>query len=97
MAVCCVCEKEREPEKVLELTDDEKTMVRLMSGKEAPDSYSYCKPCWLLVSDRVQGPQLLKGLLQVGLKQAGVRNPEQIATKYQEFMLQHGYKKPISS
>lgn len=80
---CCVCQRPREPFKVLTLTADEKRFIMRATGKLAPDTTTYCKSCWAVVSNKLQGAQLLKGMLQLKLRASGVSNAEQIATGVQ--------------
>lgn len=80
---CGVCGAVR-PEKachVITLTDEEKQVLSV-NGDPVPNALNYCKPCWKTLSDPVSAPALMKGLLQVGLRQFGVSNAESIAKKY---------------
>jgi len=61
--VCCVCKKEREVFQTLTLTDTEKWLVEVGTDQKAPDTTDYCKACWNVCIDRVQGPQLMRGLM----------------------------------
>lgn len=74
---CCVCGREWPDERIhtLQLTAEEKAHIKSL-GKEAPESYPYCFPCWKILSDKVMGAQLIKGLIQSKLRASGVQRAE---------------------
>lgn len=81
---CGVCGATR-PEKachVITLTEEERRVLTPQGESPPPRELNYCKPCWKTLSDPMSGPSLMKGLLQVGLRQLGVSNAESIAKRY---------------
>lgn len=92
--ICCVCNREREPGSVIELTDTEREQIRRMTGQPAPASYAYCKACWKVVSNKQQSASLFKGLLQASLRQNGVPNADKMAARYYKFLLDRASKNP---
>jgi len=93
---CCNCQRERAVFKTIDLTEAEQASVARLTGEPAPDKYDYCKACWTVISDPVQGAQLLKGLLQANLTRRGVPNAERIASKYFDFFFRKGIKPKAS-
>jgi hypothetical protein len=93
---CCMCQREREAFKTVKLTDVEKAFVQRHTTGVPPDEYVYCKACWQVATNRIQGPQLMKGLLQIQYQRAGVRNAEALATRVQDFFVKKAASKPIS-
>lgn len=83
MPICIICGRERSQEdcKTIRPTSQELEAFRTR-GVIPKEEYTYCLPCWRTLSDPVTGPMFAKGLMQVGLKQLGVVNSEQAATKY---------------
>jgi hypothetical protein len=64
-----VCQKPYEVGgKTFVLTDEEKALM----GDDAPDEVSYCSACVKVMEDRTSGAQLLKGLYEMQLREAGV-------------------------
>jgi len=96
MSQCCVCERDRDIFKEIVLTDKEAAEVRQLTGKDPLDKYIYCKACWNLAVDKVQGPQLMKGLLQLQFQRNGVRNSEALAERIRQRLVQKASNKPIS-
>lgn len=94
--ICCVCGRDRDPAQTIVLTPEERAAAQRLTKEPVADSYPYCKPCWAIISDKRQGAELLKGLLQAGLRRAGVPNADSLAGKYREFVLEKGTKKPVS-
>ena len=80
---CLVCSAQRPREMchIIKLTVEERHLLR-QEGQEVLDEYVYCKPCWKVLSDPVNGPSLMKGLAQADLRRLGVSNAEEWATKY---------------
>lgn len=83
MPTCIICGRERSEQdcKILRPTKQELDAFKTR-GLIPKEEYAYCHPCWRTLSDPVTGPMFAKGLVQVGLKQLGVVNSEQAATKY---------------
>lgn len=85
---CCVCGRDwpETQSHVLTLTEDEKKAI-LSMGHEPPDTYVYCKPCWRVLSDKLMGAQLIKGVVQGQLKANGVIGAEQTAQEFFKHIL----------
>jgi hypothetical protein len=83
MPTCIICGRDRAEDdcKIIRPTKQELEGFR-SKGIIPKEEYAYCHPCWRTLSDPVTGPAFAKGLIQVGLKQLGVVNPEKAATKY---------------
>ena len=83
MPTCIICGRERSEEdcQIIRPTKQELEAIK-GKGVIPKEEYAYCHPCWRTLSDPVTGPMFAKGLVQVSLKQLGVTNPEQAATKY---------------
>jgi hypothetical protein len=94
--MCCVCKRDREVFKEVVLSGSEREAVTQLTGKEPLDKYVYCKACWELSVDKAQGPQLMKGLLQLQFARGGVRGSEALAEKIRQRMLQKASNKPVS-
>jgi hypothetical protein len=90
--LCCVCNRARQDGHTLTLSESEKATIFRLTTVKAPDSYFYCGPCWKVCTDKVQGVQLFKGLLQENLKRAGVRGASDLASRYAQVLT----KKPTS-
>jgi hypothetical protein len=82
-STCCVCQKEREGGETFVLTDEEKAAI----GPTAPDEIYYCKPCLKVMQDRQGGAQLLKGLYEMGLREAGVGQAQELAKRFHTNLL----------
>ena len=78
------------------MTEEEKKFVLLSSGEEPPDEYTYCKPCYRILQDRLSGAELLKGSFLLNLKAAGVPDPEAAADRYFKLLLKKAAKSPLS-
>ncbi len=78
---CALCgqEKSRDVCEVLTLTETEKAAI-----ENAPDEYCYCRPCWKVLNDPVNGPALMKGIIQTKLRSIGVPG-DRAAASAQEF------------
>lgn len=94
--ICCICSRDREAAKVITLTEEEKRAVKKLTKDVPPDTYAYCHACWAVATDRNQGAQLFKGLMQAGLNRTGVHNANGIAIRYYRFLVDHAAKKPVS-
>lgn len=88
-----MCQREREPFKIVTLNEDEKKFVRQHTGNIPPDTYAYCKACWKIATDKTQATQLVKGMLQIQYERAGVRNAEAMATRIQDFLVRKATQK----
>lgn len=96
MNKCCVCRRARDVFKTVTLTESEREFVGKMTGKAPPETLSYCKACWKIATDKTQGAQLFKGMLQLHLQGSGVRDAEHIATEVQSKMMKKATPKPVS-
>ena len=94
--ICCVCERDWPPDKceILVLTEAERAHVQSL-GTTPPSQYVYCGPCSRVLSDKVQGAQLIKGTIQLHARAAGVSSPEKPAQQFLAQLLELG-KKPKS-
>lgn len=97
MPFCCVCNRNRpRPDcEVVVLTEQEKEAVQKM-GQTPEEEYVYCRPCFRILSNPETGAQLIKGVLQVQLRQSGVANAEQLANRYYDFLIAKAKKKKAS-
>lgn len=90
---CALCEQPKEQGAciVLVLTDAEKAAV-----KDAPDQYMYCRPCWNVLNDPVNGLALMKGLVQAKLRSLGVSGDraEAAAQEFQKKLLSRSTRRP---
>jgi hypothetical protein len=90
---CALCEqlKEEGACEVLTLTDAEKAAV-----KDAPDRYVYCRPCWRILNDPVNGLALMKGLVQAKLRSLGVSGDraEAAAQEFQKKLMSRSTRRP---
>jgi hypothetical protein len=95
--ICGIC-KRNWPDarcKVIQLTDAERTFVQASSGGTAPTEFVYCGPCWKTATDRVQGAQLISGLLQTSMQASGSPDAQRVGKKFREFLLSKSGK-PVS-
>lgn len=81
--VNCGAGRSREVCHIITLTAEERAVLR-DSGAKPEVEYVYCKPCWRRLSDPKTGPSIMKGLLQIQLRQFGVEDAERIATRYHD-------------
>ena len=79
---CGVCGIPHPREKchIIVLTETERSAL-LANGQEPKDEYIYCRPCWKTLSNPVSGPAMIKGLVQMRLRLAGVEDSERLATQ----------------
>ena len=96
MSQCGVCRRDRDAFKEVVLDESERQAVRALTGKDALDRYTYCKACWGLTTDKSQGSQLFKGLLQLQFQRDGVRNGEELAERIRQHLVRKATDKPIS-
>jgi len=92
MAKCTVCKRDRKNCKIFPLTEAEMDMFRKLGVTEPPKEMTYCQPCWKTLSDPVSSPAFLKGLFQTQLKQLGVANAEDLASKFHIELLKKASK-----
>jgi len=94
---CCVCGSKTTPEQstTFQLTAEEKLALR-RAGQPEVNVCTYCRGCLKILSNREQGAQLLKGVLQTNLRIAGVATAEQQAQRFHNFLLDKAARKPIS-
>lgn len=86
---CAVCNRSLEKARCHEirLTPEEiKTSKDMGHASPSPLLY-YCKPCWSILTDKAQGASLIRGIMETGLRNMGVIQAEQIATKFHEGLL----------
>lgn len=90
---CALCEQMKDPGacEVLTLTEAEKAAI-----KNAPDKYVYCRPCWKVLNDPVNGPSVLKGLVQAHLRAVGVSGDraEAAAQEFQRKLASRSKRRP---
>lgn len=84
---CCVCHREAHAGSTLTLSPEEKKAIEKTDGKKAPDTLFYCKPCYRILSDKERGAQFLRGMMETGLRQAGVVGAETKASKFHRDLL----------
>jgi hypothetical protein len=92
--ICSCCHKERECPETIILSEEDKLTVAKMSGKAPPDSFSYCAPCWRVLSDRKKGANLLRGQYQELLRKTGHSNPSAAGKAYYNYLTNLGTKDP---
>ena len=81
--------------KVITLSAEERAYVLSTTHEEAPEQYIYCKPCWKVATDRTQGLQLMSGIIQATMRNAGNPNAEKAAQKFHDFLISKAGK-PVS-
>jgi len=96
MSICCVCARDRDIAHEIVLDEEERRAVKQLTGAPPLDKYLYCKACWALTGDKIQGSQLLKGLLQLQFRRDGVRGSEALAERIRQHLLRKSTTKPIS-
>jgi hypothetical protein len=76
---CCVCGRllPKDDGVIIVLTDEERSRVL-----NPQDEYTYCKPCWSILSDPISGPALMSGVAQHHLRHLGVSNVEELTARY---------------
>lgn len=82
---CCMCSKECVGV-TIQLTDEEKAAVQAM-GQKPTDSYTYCRPCFRVLSDPEQGARLIQGVFHLNAKLVGLPNAEALAQKYHDLLI----------
>lgn len=88
MITCAACDRDWPSDKchTIQLTDEERKFLR-DSGVPEVESYSYCNPCWRVLSDRLMGAQYIKGTLQIQLRSQGRANAEELSQQYFDRLL----------
>lgn len=89
--VCCVCSKSFVDGKTFTLTEEEK--LAFPDYETAPDEVSYCASCLRVMSDKISGAQLLKGLYEMRLRQRGVSRARERADVFHNQLLKATVKK----
>jgi hypothetical protein len=76
---CLVCGTEKPLDKlhVIKLTEAERQFL-----DEDREQYTYCQPCWKILSNPVTAPALMSGIARHRLQQAGVDQADQLAQRY---------------
>ncbi len=95
---CVNCSRER-PEStgtVIQLTDEERGLIRKMSGDEPPTSYFYCKTCYRIITDREMGARMISGQLEIRLRAAGNPTAQEIAEKLYKLLIDKSTHKQVS-
>ena len=92
---CGICGRERERRtcKVIKVTEAERQQITDI-GQTPLDEYIYCNPCWRAISNRLTGPQLMKGLFLVRMRHLGVPNADHLANQYYANLLAKMPKDP---
>lgn len=83
-ATCLICQRSRPRESchVIVLTEAERAQV-----PDPRDEYVYCKPCWKVLSDPVQGASLMGGLAQHYLQHLGVEGVSERVTRFRDKLI----------
>ncbi len=68
---------------VLKLTVAERQALQ-QDGQEPPLECVYCRPCHRVLSDPTTGLSVIKGIIQLRLRQLGVENSEALASDFQQ-------------
>lgn len=91
---CSICkrDKPRGACVVLDLTKQEQEAF-VAIGDKTTRELAYCRPCWKVISDPNTGTSLMKGLLEIRLRQLGVSNAEGIADRYRNALLSRTKRK----
>jgi len=63
-----------------------------LGNDNPPKELAYCQPCWKTLSDPISAPAFMKGLFQTQLKQLGVANAEDLASKFHTELLKKASK-----
>ena len=88
----CMCgqEKSKISSVAVKLTGDERDELRRMGdGETPPTTLYYCQACWNLLQDPEPASQLMKGMAQQYLQQAGLSHSEaeRMAEEYRQKLL----------
>lgn len=88
MPACVICGRDRESKDchTIQLTAQEREDLS-KQGYKVLEKYTYCRPCWSTLSNRVSGPALARGLVEIHLRQVGVPGSEGLANKYHAELL----------
>lgn len=95
---CINCARERAPTagKVIELTEEDRRLIRMTTGEESPTEYFYCNACYRIVTDREMGARMISGQLEIRLRAAGNPNAQQIAETFYKFLIEKSTKQQVS-
>jgi len=89
MVICTLCQQSWPDTDCQVVTLTEEEVVQLKEqGHNPPSQYTYCKPCWKVLSNPVSGPAVLRGLFEHHLKRVGVVNAEELADKYHKRLVE---------
>jgi hypothetical protein len=90
MSNCLICgvEKNREALHVIVLTEEERAQV-----PNPLDEYTYCKPCWKVLSDPRTAPALISGIAQHRLAELGVSRADEMAEKLRSKLTDRALRK----
>lgn len=91
---CGICSREWNDAqcKVIPLTEAEREHIRKTLGKEPPDRYVYCAPCWRLLSNREQGAQFIAGMIRAGLRDRADPRAEKIGRRMYQYLIERSGK-----
>ncbi len=90
MPNCLVCgaEKPRDALHVIVLTEAERALI-----PDPKDEYTYCQPCWKVLSNPVTAPALISGIARHRLNELGVDGADQIAGRLRAALTQRALKR----
>lgn len=83
---CGVCEQERDKGHTLVLTDEEKQYIKVETGEDL-ESYFYCFPCWNLLHNRSAGASLIKGTMELNLRNTGHPKAKEMASRFYQHLI----------
>lgn len=86
---CCLCKKTFLSGKSFDLSPEEMLAI----GPSASPVVHYCNACLKVAENLQSGAQLLKGVYERTLRQAGVRNATQLADAFHKRLLESATKK----
>jgi hypothetical protein len=86
---CCVCSEVFSQGSTFTLTKEERDLI----GVNAPTEVHYCRTCLKAVQNLQQGAQILRGMVERGLRAAGVPNASRRATEFHTKLLHSATKK----
>ena len=90
---CGICARDAGATVVeVQLTDEEKRMVKGMTQKDAPASFFYCRPCWRVLGNAEQGASLMRGSFQMDIRAAGLPGATKLGQKLYTFLINSATK-----
>jgi len=94
MANCLICSKDctENQAHIIKLTAQEREFL-LKSGSKPLEQYTYCKPCWRILSDPATAPDFISGLVHLNLRKIGVSNAKDLAERYKHWLAKHAVRK----